>query len=103
MSRPALCLTQPSNLMGVGALSLVVKWSGMKLSPHLHIVPRSRKVEQHLHFPAYLHGVMLSKEAGKLCLYLIGCNSLKGYIYLTRVHEICVHLGNISACILDRI
>jgi hypothetical protein len=49
-----------SDVMGAGVLSLLVKWSGMKLFPHLYLVPRSRKVELYFHFPACLHGVVLS-------------------------------------------
>jgi hypothetical protein len=45
---------------GTGALS-----SGVKLTIHLHLVPRSRKVELYLHSTIRLHGVVLSNEAQK--------------------------------------
>jgi hypothetical protein len=33
---------------------------GVKLTVHLHLVPRSRKVELFFHFPIHLHGVVLN-------------------------------------------
>jgi hypothetical protein len=33
---------------------------GVKLSTHLHLVPRSRMVELNLHSPIYLHSIVLN-------------------------------------------
>jgi hypothetical protein len=39
----------------LGAIS-----SGVKLTTHLHLVPRSRMMELHLHSPIRLHGILLN-------------------------------------------
>jgi hypothetical protein len=33
---------------------------GMKLTTHIHLVPRSTKVELYFHFPIYFHGIVLN-------------------------------------------
>jgi hypothetical protein len=47
-----------SNLQG--ALPLGIKWQEHKLTTHLHLVLRSRKVELYLHSPKCLHGIVLN-------------------------------------------
>jgi hypothetical protein len=37
---------------------------GVKLTTHLHLVPRSRKVELYLHSPICFHGIVLIKHRG---------------------------------------
>jgi hypothetical protein len=50
-SRPALGPTQPPVQWVPGALSLGVNGRVVKLTTHLHLVPRSRMVELYLHSP----------------------------------------------------
>jgi hypothetical protein len=35
---------------------------GVKFTSHLHLVPRSRKVELYLHCPICLHGIVLKSD-----------------------------------------
>jgi hypothetical protein len=57
-SRPTLGPTQPLIQWVLGALYPAVKRPGRE-ADHSHLVPRSRKMELHLHYPVLLHGVML--------------------------------------------
>jgi hypothetical protein len=50
----ALGPIQPPIQWVLGALSLGVKWPGMKLTTHLHIVPRSRMCGAIPPFPQYV-------------------------------------------------
>jgi hypothetical protein len=43
-----------------GILSWGYSGSGVKLTTHIYLLPRSRKVELYLHFNTYLHGVVLN-------------------------------------------
>jgi hypothetical protein len=43
-----------------GALSLGKSHWGVKLTAHLHLMPRSRMVVLYLHSPIHLHGIMLN-------------------------------------------
>jgi hypothetical protein len=50
-----------SYLMGTRGTSLGVKRSGVKLTSHLHLVPRSKNVWSYIYTPLKrLHGVVLS-------------------------------------------
>jgi hypothetical protein len=47
--------------MGSGSSFAFVKSArGVKLTTHLHLVPRLRMVELHLHSPIYLYGIVLN-------------------------------------------
>jgi hypothetical protein len=52
----------PSSLLfnGHGGYFSGVKRRGVKLTIHLHLMPRSRMVKLHLHYPIRLHGVVLN-------------------------------------------
>jgi hypothetical protein len=57
----ALGPTQPPIQWVIGALSLVVKRPGVKLTTHLHLVPRSKNAWSYTSTPPIrLNGVMLS-------------------------------------------
>jgi hypothetical protein len=43
-----------------GSFSRAESGGGVKLTTHLHLVPRLRMVELYLHFLIYIHGVMLN-------------------------------------------
>jgi hypothetical protein len=64
-SRTALGSTQPPIQWVTGALSLGVKRPGVKLTTHLHLVPRSKDEWNYTSTPPVrLHGVVLSYSAG---------------------------------------
>jgi hypothetical protein len=50
-----------SNSMDLGASPPGVKKSGLKMTTHLHLVPKSRRVELYLHSPIWLHGIVLNQ------------------------------------------
>jgi hypothetical protein len=59
-SRSALRPTQPYIQWVLEANSPGVKWDkGLKLTTHLHVMPRSRMVKLYLHSPICLHGIVL--------------------------------------------
>jgi hypothetical protein len=70
--------------MDNGALSPGVKRQGMKLTTHLHLVPRSRKMELYLHSPICLHGIMLKKSGKETTLTLHGMDSESKQHYTRR-------------------
>jgi hypothetical protein len=49
---------------------------GVKLTTHLHLVPRSRKVEPYLHSPTRLHGIVLNPSKTE-SLYITYKNSVR--------------------------
>jgi hypothetical protein len=54
-------ITHPASYpMGTGGSFPRNKATGVELTTHLHLVPRSRIVELYLHSPIHLHGVMLN-------------------------------------------
>jgi hypothetical protein len=59
-SRPAVGPTQPPIQWVPWALSPGGKRQGVKLTTHLHLVPRSRMVELYLHSPVCLYGIVLN-------------------------------------------
>jgi hypothetical protein len=59
-SRPVLGPIQPPIHWITGALHPGVKWHSVKLTTHLHLVPRSRMMELHLHSPTYPNGIELN-------------------------------------------
>jgi hypothetical protein len=60
-SRPSLGPTSASYPMGTGADFPRGKAEmGMKLTIHIHLVPRSRMVELYLHSPIRLDGIVLN-------------------------------------------
>jgi hypothetical protein len=54
--------------MSTGALSLGESFRGVKLTTHLHLVPRSKNAWSYTSTPIRLHGVMLSEAQGQLYL-----------------------------------
>jgi hypothetical protein len=58
-SRPNLGPTRSPRKLAPGALSPGVNQRGVKLTTHLHLVPRLRKVELQFHSPISLYGVVL--------------------------------------------
>jgi hypothetical protein len=45
--------------MGTGTFPRGQSGRGVKLTPHLHLVPRSRMMELYIHSAICLHGTML--------------------------------------------
>jgi hypothetical protein len=72
-SRTALGPTQPPIQWVTGALSLGVKRPGVKLTTHLHLVPRSKNEWNYTSTTQYALMVWLSVKAqGQLYVYLYG-------------------------------
>jgi hypothetical protein len=60
--------------MGTGGLfPWVYSGRGVKLTTHLHLVPRSRMLELYFHSPIYLYGIALNlfSTGTNLLLYII--------------------------------
>jgi hypothetical protein len=69
-SRPALRPTQPPIQWVLGSLSLGAKRPSVKLTIHLHLVPRLKNVWSYTStHPIYLHGMVLSVQGLYLYLY----------------------------------
>jgi hypothetical protein len=61
VSRMVLGPTQPPVQWVLGSLSLGVKWPGVKLTTHLHLVPRLKNVWSYTSTPpVHLNGMVLS-------------------------------------------
>jgi hypothetical protein len=70
-SRPTVGPTQLPIRWVPGALSPGVKPQRVKLATHLHLMPRSRKVNLYLHSPIYLHGIVLNYAQRQLHLFYL--------------------------------
>jgi hypothetical protein len=72
LSRLVLGPSQPPTQWIQGALSLGVKWPGMKLAIHHQLVPRTKKCGSCIHSPVRLHGVVFNQlSRGTLLQFVI--------------------------------
>jgi hypothetical protein len=61
VSRPALGRNQPHIRRVPGALTPEIKRPSMKLTTHLHLMPRQRMMKLYIHYPICLHRVVINK------------------------------------------